>query len=117
MTADIKDYFLATPMNKSEYMKVQYKYLPDDIELQYNLQEKVTANNYIYIKIKKGMYGVRQAAIMAYNNLQKSLKPFGYAPLISTVGVWQHETRPTTFCLCVDDVGIKITPKKTCSIF
>ena len=39
MSADIKDYFLATPMDKAEYMKVQYKHIPEDIRLQYNLQE------------------------------------------------------------------------------
>ena len=66
-------------------MKVQYKHLPDNIKLQYNLQEKVTANNYVYIKIKKEMHGLKQAAILAYDNLQKSLKPFGYAPLIGTI--------------------------------
>jgi len=31
MSADIKDHFLATPMNKPEYMKVKYKYIPEDI--------------------------------------------------------------------------------------
>ena len=31
MSADIKNYFLATPMAQSEYMKVQYKYVPEDI--------------------------------------------------------------------------------------
>ena len=107
MGADISDYFLATPMKTPEYMKVKYSHIPDDIKQLYNLQEKVTANGYIYIRIKKGMYGLKQAAILAYDNLQKNLKPFGYAPVIGTVGIWQHETRPTTFCLCVDDFGIK----------
>ena len=40
MTDDIKDYFLATPMAKAEYMKVQYKHLPEDIHKLYNLDEK-----------------------------------------------------------------------------
>ena len=56
---------------------------------------------------KKGMYGLKQAAILAYDNLQSNLKPFGYAPVIGTVGIWQHNTRSTTFCLCVDDFGVK----------
>ena len=53
MTADIKYYFLATPMAKVEYMKVQYKHLPEDIKLRYNLQDKVTSDNYVYIQIKR----------------------------------------------------------------
>ena len=31
MTADIQDYFLTTPMSKTEHMKVQYNYIPEDI--------------------------------------------------------------------------------------
>ena len=58
------------------------------------------------------MYGLKQAAILAYDNLQANLKPFGYAPVIGTVGIWQYSTRPTTFCLCVDDFGIKYYTKQ-----
>ena len=76
MTADIKDYFLATPMDKPEYMKVKLKHIPEDIRLKYNLYDKVTADDYIFLKIKKGMYGLKQAAILAYNNLQANLHPF-----------------------------------------
>ena len=53
MTADIKDYFLTTPMAQAEYMKVRYKHIPADIKTKYNRQNKVTNNNYIYIRIKK----------------------------------------------------------------
>ena len=49
MTADIKDYFLATPMQQAKYMKVQYKHTPIDIRLKYNLQSKVTEKRYAYI--------------------------------------------------------------------
>ena len=40
--ADIKDYFLATPMENPEYMKVRYKYIPEDIRRKYSLDLKVT---------------------------------------------------------------------------
>ena len=107
MTADIKDHFLATPMKKAEYMKVQYKYFPEDIRQRYNLDSKVTPSGHIYIKINRGMYGLKQAAILAYDHLRKSLAPYGYKPVVGTVGLWKHESRPTTFCVCVDDFGIK----------
>ena len=84
MGADIRDYVLATPMPKVEYMKVKYKHIPDDIKQRYNLQDKLTDNDYIYICIKKDMYGLNQATILAYYNIQKKLKPFGYAPIIVT---------------------------------
>ena len=112
MTSDLKDFFLATPMDGEEYMKVKYKYFPEDIRQKYQLDKKVTPDGYIYIKIKKGMYGLRQAAILAYNNLKKNLAQHGYHPIVGTVGLWQHDTRPTKFCVCVDDFGVKYYTKE-----
>ena len=108
-TADLKDFFLATPMEKPEYMKLQFDILPDDIKLKYDLHNKVTPDNYIYVKIVKGMYGLKQAAILAYTNLVDQLKPHGYEPCPYTTGLWKHKTRDIHFCLCVDDFGIKYT--------
>ena len=67
LTADVKDFFLATFMEKPEFMKVLLKHLPPDIIEQYRLNNKVY-NGFIYIKIKKGMYGLKQAAILTYAN-------------------------------------------------
>ena len=53
LCADIKDFFLATPMHECEYMKVHVRHIPDDIVKRYNLTEKKTADNHIYIRIKK----------------------------------------------------------------
>ena len=44
------------------------------------------------------MYGLSQAAILAYNYIKATLQPHGYQPIIGTTG-----------CLCVDDFGIKYT--------
>ena len=92
-------------------MQVRYKRIPPDIKERYSFKDKVTAHGYIYIHIKKGMYDLKQVAILAYDNLQRNLKPFGYDPVIGTVGIWQHEARPTNFCLCVDDFVIKYNKK------
>ena len=92
-------------------MKVPYKHFPADIRKRYNLDEKVTPNGYIYIEINKGMYGLKQAAILAYIELTKNLAKYGYYPITGTVGLWQHESRPTKFCLCVDDFGVKYYSK------
>ena len=106
-TADIKDFFLATPMAKPEFMKVPLKYFPADIVRKYNLHKKVSKDGLVYIRIIKGMYGLKQAAVLAYNQLVTKLQPFGYYPVPNTNGLWRHHTRKTRFCLCVDDFGIK----------
>ena len=53
------------------------------------------------------MYGLKQAAILAYENLVSNLSKHGYKPIPHTVGMWKHISRKTVFCLCVDDFGVK----------
>ena len=60
-------------MERSEYMRVHYWHIPLDIRKCYKLDEKVTENGYVYIKIKKGMYGLKQAAMLAYDYLKDNL--------------------------------------------
>ena len=98
-------------MPRPEFMKVPYKYFPQDIRSKYKLQNLVY-NDYIYIKIKKGMYGLKQAAVLAYENLIKNLAPFGYRPIPNTDSYWEHQQYPTKFCLCVDDFGVKFFDKR-----
>ena len=87
-------------------MKIYWKHISEDIRVQYNLQE-LLSNDYIYVKIKKGMYGLKQASILAWDNFVSNLSKHAYHPIKHTTGMWEHETRRTKFCLCVDDFGIK----------
>ena len=59
MHADIKHYFLAMPMQRPEQMRVKQKCLPNDIPTHCNLDSKVTNDDYVCIKIKKGMPGLK----------------------------------------------------------
>ena len=102
MSLDFKDFFLASP----EFVKIHKHYITHNIMEKYNLHEKID-NDYIYVRTKKGMCGLKQAAILAYNHLVKNLEPHGYFPIPHTTGLWRHKCRKTTFCLCVDDFGVK----------
>jgi len=53
------------------------------------------------------MYGLKQASHLAFQHLVRQLTPHGYRPCPYTTCLWEHKTRPTKFCLCVDDFGIK----------
>ena len=85
---------------------MKWEHIPEDIRLRYNLQS-LLHNGYVYVKIKKGMYALKEAAILAYKKLLHHLEPRGYLPIPGTSGLWKHKTRKTIFCLCVDDFGIK----------
>ena len=83
LCADLKDFFLATPMEDPEFMRVKYKYFPTDIRQRYNIDDLISTDGYVYIKIKKGMYGLKQAAVLAYNHLVQHLASSGYQPALS----------------------------------
>ena len=107
MSANLKDYFLGSPMLRPDFMKVHISKLPTDIIDKYNLKQKMDEHGYVYIKINKGMYGLKQATVLAYQRLVVLLGPHVYYPEKYTTGIWAHKTRKTKFCLCVDDFGIK----------
>lgn len=102
---DLKDMFLHTPMKDPEYMKISIKYFFEDIQQNYNLYN-IVQNDFIYIKIRKGMYGLKQVTVLAYIHLSKFLKDAIYYPIVGTLGLWAHKTRKTIFCLCIDDFGV-----------
>ncbi len=68
--ADIKNMYLKTPLDRFKYMNIPIELLPDNIIEHYQLQEKVLAG-YVYMEIRKGMYGLPQAGILANKLLKK----------------------------------------------
>jgi hypothetical protein len=52
--ANIKNMYLETPLNRSEYMKMPLSLFPQDIINHYALNDKAL-NGYIYMEICKGM--------------------------------------------------------------
>lgn len=111
MTVDIKDFYLNTPMPRYEYMQLPLKTIPPEIIIQYKLDE-IASNGTVYVEIRKGMYGLPQAGIIANQKLTRHLAKYGYHPTKHTPGLWQHDVRPVTFSLVVDDFGIKYVGKE-----
>ena len=74
-------------------MRIHSRYLPPDIRDQYDIEGLVAADGYLYIEIIKGMYGLKQVSIIAYNKLILHMGPHSYYPVTFTTGVWSHKTR------------------------
>ena len=111
MSYDLKYLFLETPMSRTDYMRIRLKYSPPDIRNRYHIEGLIAADGYEYIKIIKGMYVLKKAAIIAQNQLISHMDPHGYYPVTFTTGLWAHKTRKTKFCFCVDDFGVKYFSK------
>ena len=88
MYTEINDYFLARPIEYEEFIQVKLNHIPLDIQVQYNMSIKVNPDDYIYIKIKRGMYGIIHAAMLAYANIKTCLDPYVYSPVVGTAGMW-----------------------------
>ena len=105
IVVDIKNFYLGTPMGYYQYMKIHRKNIPQEILTQYELE--FDKDGYVYVEIRKGMYGLKEAGKLAHQQLVQHLDKYGYHPMEHIPGLWVHRTRPTTFTLCVDDFGIK----------
>jgi hypothetical protein len=106
-TINLKDFYLNTPMNQPEYMRMKISNLPLDFIKAYNLNNLATNDGTIYVKIQKGMYDLLQAGILVLYLLNKCLNQHGYHQSNVTPGLWKHDWRPLLFTLCVNDFGIK----------
>jgi hypothetical protein len=111
MMIDIKNYYLSTPLSRFEYMKMLLSRFPEEIIQKYNLNA-LAVDGWVYIEIRKGMYGLKQAGLIANQLLQTRLAPFGYYPARHTPGLWLHKTRPISFTLVVDDFAVKYVGKQ-----
>jgi hypothetical protein len=111
MMMDIKNYYLGTPLPRFEYMKMLLSQFPEEIVNKYNL-DALAVDGWVYIEIRKGMYGLKQAGLLANQLLQNRLAPFGYYPERHTPGLWLHKTRPISFSLVVVDFAVKYVGKK-----
>jgi hypothetical protein len=111
MMMDIKNYYLGTPLPRFEYMKMLLSRFPEEIVDKYNL-DALAVDGWVYIEIRKGMYVLRQAGLLANQLLQTRLAPFGYYPARHTPGLWLHKTRPIAFSLVVDDFAVKYVGKQ-----
>jgi hypothetical protein len=92
-------------------MRVALKDIPTAIIVYYGL-EAIAVNGFVYCEINKGMYGLPQAAILANDDLVFHLEKHGYVQSPHTPGLLTHNTLPISFCLVVDDFGVKYVGKE-----
>jgi hypothetical protein len=110
MCLDIKNFYLTAALEYFEYMKIPLSLFPAWTIEQYNLN-KFALNGWVYIEMRRAVWGLPQAGILANKRLRRKLAPFGYYECINTPGLWRHESRPLTFTLVVDDFGVKFVNK------
>lgn len=106
MTADIKDFYLHSTLERPEYMRIASKCIPAATQEKFELDPYLNQDHMV-VEITKGIYGLKQAGLLAQRRLVKHLALHGYHQTDTTPCLFHHDTRPISFVLIVDDFGIK----------
>ena len=105
--ADIKLFYLNNILPDPEFMCIPLKIIPREIIDTYDLTALVNYQGWIYMRIEKGVYGLKQAGIIANQELVKHMDPFVYHPVQHTPGLWVNDSRKTLFSLVVDSLCVQ----------
>jgi hypothetical protein len=108
MTADIKDFYLGTPLPNAEYMRINLDHIPSEVIDKYGMQQ-YAHNGAVVVQVNKGIYGLPQAGILAQDRLVAHLASHGYHQAPHTPCLFKHVSNSIAFTLVVDDFGIKYT--------
>ncbi len=92
-------------------MKMLLTLVPPWTWEQYNL-ETHAKNGFVYLEMRRAIWGLPQAGILANKLLRIRLLPHGYYECTHTPGLWRHLTHPISFTLVVDDFGVKYVGKE-----
>ena len=90
--ANVKNFYLCTPFNRYEYMRMPIELIPPEFIKEYGLDKKIK-NGYVYIEILGGIYGLPQSGILANKLLKERLAEHGYYELPHTPGLFTHKMR------------------------
>ena len=102
---DLKNFYLQTPMEWSEYVRIKFSDIPQEFFEEYDLS-KAAQNGWIYFDILRGCYGLPQSGRLENDLLRTRLKKSGCYESATTPGLWCHKWRPIQFVLLMDDFGI-----------
>ena len=101
---DISNFYFSIDMPYHQYMWVHPFKITKEIWDKYNIN--IAPVCFVYLDIRKGMYGFKEASVLVFNKLVRDLFLHVYKPMPNTIGLWIHKTRKTTFVLYVDNFGV-----------
>jgi hypothetical protein len=105
---DLVDFYIGTELenhNDPDYFKVKASKMPEAVLAKYNISPD--DDDYVYFRLDKCLYGHAVAGRLSNKELVKLLKTAGYYESDLVPCLFKHETRPISFSLIVDDLGVK----------
>ena len=83
----LKNFYPGTPLNRYKYMKMPPSIFPKHVTKQYDLRNKAK-NGFIYLEIRRAIYGLPQAGALANKQLKEQLAPAAYYEVRHILGLW-----------------------------
>jgi hypothetical protein len=77
MMMNIKNYYVGTPLPRFEYIRLSLSTITDEIMTKCNLRA-ISIGCWVYLDIRKCMYGLKQAGLLTNQLLQQILASYGY---------------------------------------
>ena len=98
-------------MDGYKYTIITILFYPEHIIQEYDLWKKVR-NSFIYLEIRRSIYGSPQADMLSNKYLKDKLPPHIYYEAPCTHNLWKHIYRTLQFSLVVDNFGVKYVGKE-----
>lgn len=102
-TIDLSDFYLCHRLKEPEYMRIHQSLVPQAVADHYDVRSFANDDEFVYVRIDGGMYGLKQAGCISNEALVQHLKQFGFTECTFTPGLFRHATRDIFFRLIVDD--------------
>ncbi len=107
---------LGTPLSAPQYIKIYVKSFPPPAvlsrlgRLDVFIKHDASGKPYVFFRIEKILYGLKEAGKLSNLRLVGLLASFGFFET-TTPGFFRHVSRPISFVLVVDDFGVKYHSK------
>ena len=108
---DVSNMNLNTPLDRFKYMRMKLTDFQQEIIYEYKLKDIVNDNGWVYMEIRKALYGLCQSGALAAKKLAADLKPYRYYMVPKTNSLWRHKSCPISFTLVVNDFGVSYVNK------
>merc|ERR1712177_62617 len=88
-TGGISNMYLMSLLPEAEYVRFCYDLIPPRIIEYYNL-DPLTVDGYVYARINRAWYGLKQGGKIAHDDLVQHLEKHGYIRAGTTDGLFKH---------------------------
>ena len=89
-SSDAKNFYLVTPLDDLDYMRILAALVPESFIKKYNLKDKIK-NGYIYMRIIRGIYGLPQSGRLANHLPKKRLEGHRYHKVPHAPGLFRYD--------------------------